>query len=264
MCLFRKTGDKWSEESFDIGSGILKDDRLVLKVYDDEIPFSMELDRIGVGKILGKSSYKVQDFPDDKVQTFTTQYLDVTDFYRDYMKAKAEQVESSPIDELYIMYDYNVHRRYMTARVGDIWLAEKDVTFRAVEIGNVPEDRAYDYQRYEKAEKIYKAELACIAAQARPMADGLGKPVPVEYMAEDVYFLLLDRDIRLALDAEHQMRKRTGIRRFMLHNMTVSRRNQPGHLTGRPEKRDFHFSKRISTATACVTIPHRASARHRR
>ena len=204
----KRWGNERAEESFDIGSGILKDDRLVLKVYDDEIPFSMELDRIGVGKILGKSSYKVQDFPDDKVQAFTTQYLDVTDFYRDYMKAKAEQVESSPIDELYIMYDYNVHRRYMTARVGDIWLAEKDVTFRAAEIGNVPEDRAYDYQRYEKAEKIYKAELACIAAQARPMADGLGKPVPVEYRAEDVYFLLLDRDIRLALDAEHQMRKK--------------------------------------------------------
>ena len=202
----REWGGRMGEESMTVGSGILKDDRLVLKIQHDEIPFSIELDRIGIGRILNESTRRIQDFPDDKIQTFITQYLDVTDFYRDYMKDKAEKVASSPIDELYITYDNN--RRYMTARVGDIWLPEKDVTFGMAALSHVPEDKAYDYQRYEKAEEYYQVELARIAVQSRPVAEGLDKPVPVEYRAEDVHSWMVDRDVRLELDAEHQMRKK--------------------------------------------------------
>ncbi len=202
----REWSGRMREESMTVGSGILKDDRLVLKIQHDEIPFSIELDRIGIGRILNESSRRIQDFPDDKIQTFTTQYLDVTNFYRDYMKDKAEKVASSPIDELYITYDNN--RRYMTARVGDIWLPEKDVTFGMAALSHVPEDKAYDYQRYEKAEEYYQLELARIAVQSRPVAEGLDKPVPVEYRAEDVHSWMVDRDVRLELDADHQMRKK--------------------------------------------------------
>lgn len=179
----REWGGRMREESMTVGSGILKDDQLVLKIQHDEIPFSIELDRIGIGRILNESTRRIQDFPDDKIQTFTTQYLDVTDFYRDYMKDKAEKVASSPIDELYITYDNN--RRYMTARVGDIWLPEKDVTFGMAALSYVPEDKAYDYQRYEKAEEYYQVELARIAVQSRPVAEGLDKPVPVDIGADE-------------------------------------------------------------------------------